>query len=69
MAAHLSSAWPARRSGAKNAVRRRAQRGVEYAFTLNWSAKLAYHYTPAVWFDASHINKVLVGLNYRFGGF
>jgi opacity protein-like surface antigen len=41
--------------------------GVEYGFTPNWSAKLEYRYTAAS-LEPSHINEVLVGVNYRFGG-
>ena len=41
--------------------------GVEYGFTPNWSAKLEYRYTAAASLELSHINEVLVGVNYRFG--
>ena len=42
--------------------------GVEYGFTPNWSAKLEYRYTAAASLELSHINEVLAGVNYRFGG-
>jgi opacity protein-like surface antigen len=42
--------------------------GVEYGFTPNWSAKVEYLYTAAAALEASHVNEVRVGLNYRFGG-
>ncbi len=42
--------------------------GVEYGFTPNWSAKLEYLYTAAASLEASRLNEVRVGLNYRFGG-
>ena len=41
--------------------------GVEYGFTPNWSAKVEYRYTMAASLEASHINQVLAGVNYRFG--
>ena len=41
--------------------------GVEYGFTPNWSAKVEYRYTAAASLEASHINQVLAGVNYRFG--
>jgi opacity protein-like surface antigen len=41
--------------------------GVEYGFSPNWSAKVEYRYTMAASLEASHINKVLAGVNYRFG--
>jgi outer membrane immunogenic protein len=41
--------------------------GIEYGFTPNWSAKAEYRYTMAAALEASHINQVLFGLNYRFG--
>ena len=34
----------------------------------NWSAKLEYRYTAAASLELSHINEVLAGVNYRFGG-
>jgi outer membrane immunogenic protein len=41
--------------------------GFEYGFTPNWSAKIEYRYTAAASLELSHINQVLVGVNYRFG--
>jgi hypothetical protein len=41
--------------------------GVEYGFAPNLSAKLEYRYIAAA-LELSHINEVLVGVNYRFGG-
>ena len=41
--------------------------GIEYAFTQNWSAKVEYRYTMAASLEASQINQVLAGVNYRFG--
>ncbi len=42
--------------------------GVEYGFTPNLSAKLEYRYIAAASLELSHINEVLAGVNYRFGG-
>jgi outer membrane immunogenic protein len=42
--------------------------GLEYGFAPNWSAKLEYRYTAAASFELSHVNEVLAGVNYRFGG-
>jgi outer membrane immunogenic protein len=42
--------------------------GVENGFTPNWSAKVEYRYIAAASLELSHINEVLVGVNYRFGG-
>ena len=42
--------------------------GIEYGFTPNWSAKVEYRYVAAASLELSHINEVLVGVNYRFGG-
>ncbi len=42
--------------------------GIEYGFTPNWSAKLEYRYTAAASLELSHINEILAGVNYRFGG-
>jgi outer membrane immunogenic protein len=41
--------------------------GIEYGFTPNWSAKVEYRYTMAASLEASQINQVLAGVNYRFG--
>jgi len=42
--------------------------GIEYGFTPDWSAKVEYHYTAAASLEASRLNEVRVGVNYRFGG-
>jgi len=42
--------------------------GIEYGFTPNWSAKVEYLYTAAAALEASRLNEVHVGVNYRFGG-
>ena len=42
--------------------------GIEYGFTPNWSAKVEYLYTAAAALEASRLNEVRVGVNYRFGG-
>ncbi len=42
--------------------------GFEYGFTPNLSAKIEYRYTAAASLELSHINEVLAGVNYRFGG-
>jgi outer membrane immunogenic protein len=42
--------------------------GIEYGFTPNWSAKVEYRYIAAASLELSHVNEVLVGVNYRFGG-
>jgi outer membrane immunogenic protein len=41
--------------------------GIEYGFAANWSAKVEYRYTMAASLEASKINQVLAGINYRFG--
>jgi len=41
--------------------------GVEYGSAPYWSAKVEYRYTAAASLELSHINEVLVGVNYRFG--
>ena len=41
--------------------------GIEYGFTPNWSAKVEYLYTAAAALEASRLNEVRVGVNYRFG--
>jgi outer membrane immunogenic protein len=56
-------------SGSNKRVGATLGAGVEYGFTPNWSAKLEYRYTAAASLELSHINEVLVGVNYRFGGF
>ena len=55
-------------SGSNKRVGAALGAGVEYGFTPNWSAKLEYRYTAAASLELSHINEVLVGVNYRFGG-
>jgi len=42
--------------------------GIEYGFTANLSAKIEYRYIAAASLELSHINEVLAGVNYRFGG-
>jgi outer membrane immunogenic protein len=42
--------------------------GVEYGITPNISAKIEYRYIAAASLELSHINEVLAGINYRFGG-
>lgn len=42
--------------------------GIEYGFTPSWSAKIEYRYIAAASLELSHINEVLAGINYRFGG-
>jgi outer membrane immunogenic protein len=42
--------------------------GIEYGLTPNISAKIEYRYIAAASLELSHINEVLVGINYRFGG-
>jgi outer membrane immunogenic protein len=42
--------------------------GIEYGFMPNWSAKVEYLYTAAAALEASRLNEVRVGVNYRFGG-
>ena len=42
--------------------------GIEYGFTPSLSAKVEYRYIAAALLELSHINEVLVGVNYRFGG-
>jgi outer membrane immunogenic protein len=42
--------------------------GIEYGFMPNWSAKIEYLYTAAAALEASRLNEVRVGVNYRFGG-
>ena len=42
--------------------------GVEYGLTPNISAKIEYRYIAAASLESSHINEVLAGINYRFGG-
>ena len=42
--------------------------GIEYGFTPNWSAKVEYLYTAAASLEASRLNEVRAGVNYRFGG-
>jgi outer membrane immunogenic protein len=42
--------------------------GVEYGLTPNISGKIEYRYTAAASLELSHINEVLAGVNYRFGG-
>jgi outer membrane immunogenic protein len=42
--------------------------GIEYGFTPKWSAKIEYLYTAAAALEASRLNEVRVGVNYRFGG-
>jgi opacity protein-like surface antigen len=36
--------------------------------TPDWSAKVEYLYTAAASLEASRLNEVRVGVNYRFGG-
>jgi outer membrane immunogenic protein len=55
-------------SGSNKRVGAALGAGVEYGITPNWSAKLEYRYTAAASLELSHINEVLVGVNYRFGG-
>ena len=42
--------------------------GIEYGFMPNCSAKIEYLYTAAAALEASRLNEVRVGVNYRFGG-
>jgi outer membrane immunogenic protein len=42
--------------------------GIEYGLTPSLSAKVEYRYIAAASLELSHINEVLVGVNYRFGG-
>jgi outer membrane immunogenic protein len=42
--------------------------GIEYGLTPNISAKIEYRYIAAASLELSHINEVLAGINYRFGG-
>jgi opacity protein-like surface antigen len=48
-------------------ARGRFRAGIEYGFTPNWSEKVEYRYTMAASLEASQINQVLAGVNYRFG--
>jgi opacity protein-like surface antigen len=61
---------PRRRTNGSESARCSTQlgAGIEYGFTSNWSAKLEYRYIAAASLELSHINEVLVGVNYRFGG-
>ena len=55
-------------SGTKKRLGGTVGAGVEYGFAPNLSAKLEYRYIAAASLELSHINEVLVGVNYRFGG-
>jgi opacity protein-like surface antigen len=54
-------------SGTNKRLGGTVEAGVEYGFAPNLSAKLEYRYIAAA-LELSHINEVLVGVNYRFGG-
>jgi outer membrane immunogenic protein len=55
--------------GTNKRVGATAGAGIEYGFTPSLSAKVEYRYIAAASLELSHINEVLVGVNYRFGGF
>jgi outer membrane immunogenic protein len=55
-------------SGTNKRVGATAGAGVEYGFTPNLNAKIEYRYIAAASLELSHINEVLAGVNYRFGG-
>jgi outer membrane immunogenic protein len=54
--------------GTNKRVGATAGAGIEYGFTPSLSAKIEYRYIAAASLELSHINEVLAGLNYRFGG-